>query len=91
MRKEQDIKIRVPSSMKAALEKIAASRMTTTSEIAREALLAYLAARNITVHELNETPAAGPAPQSATVTTVTYRRKRKSRLSNHHGDASKAK
>lgn len=54
MLKSEEIKIRVPAAMKAALKQIADSRFTSESEIAREALLDYLAARGIGGQELRE-------------------------------------
>src|SRR5690242_6986307 len=71
-RKEDDIKVRVPAAMRSALARIAQARMTTVSEIAREALLDYLAARNVTVEQLHEeSKAATTGPEKP----VTYRRK----------------
>jgi predicted transcriptional regulator len=81
MVKDGGIKIRVPVAMKAALKKLADARMTSESEIAREALLAYLAARGITADQLRETNST-PAETGAQVVAVVakevgYRKRRK--------------
>lgn len=55
--KDEEIKIRVPGAMKHAVQTIAARRMTSESEIAREALIEYLESRvPKLVSELRETP-----------------------------------
>lgn len=54
--KEEDIKIRVPASMKVKLNAIADSRITTLSEIAREALLEYVARHGMSADQLREEP-----------------------------------
>jgi len=41
-RQSEDLKVRLPQAVKAALRRVADSRYTSESEIAREALIAYL-------------------------------------------------
>jgi len=60
--KSEEIKIRVPASMKVAVGTIAKSRFTSESEIVREALLAYLAAKGITPESLQADSAGVPTP-----------------------------
>lgn len=45
--KDEEIKVRVPSSMKLAVQRIAEERYTSESAIAREAILAYLVRHGI--------------------------------------------
>jgi predicted transcriptional regulator len=64
--KTEDIKVRLPAAIKAALRQIADSRFTTESEIAREALLEYLARRNVQLRE--EAVLTAPLPEGKPVT-----------------------
>jgi hypothetical protein len=52
--KDEEIKVRVPGVLKAAIRALAERRLTSESEIAREALLDYLRARNIDPAALQE-------------------------------------
>lgn len=63
--KPDDIKVRVPAPMKRAIKRLADERFTTESEIAREAILQYLAARDII---LKDEPSDAPAPATKPVT-----------------------
>ena len=65
MRKDEAIKIRVPLAIKNALKALADSRFTSESEIAREALLAYLTARGISPDSLRDAPASSHPAHSA--------------------------
>lgn len=71
--KEDEIKVRLPSSMKSALLRLADARLTSISEIAREALLQYVNQHGITADQLREGPttSAQPAPPTQ---PVTYRK-----------------
>lgn len=68
MLKDEEIKVRVPGSVKSAIREIAESRLTSESEIAREALIDYLARRGIGPAQLREghttTPMPVPKPES---------------------------
>lgn len=58
MLKNDEIKIRMPRAIKLALKAVAGSRFTSESEVAREALLAYLSARGLTPAALRESETA---------------------------------
>jgi len=71
--KDEEIKVRVPGTMKAALTRIADARLKSISDVAREALLAYVESHGVSAHELRDAPA-----QIATVVpprvATTYRK-----------------
>jgi hypothetical protein len=50
--KETDIKVRMPRGLKLALEKVAAERLTTVSEIMREAAIAYVTQKGFTTDQI---------------------------------------
>lgn len=77
--KDEEIKIRVPGSMKRAIKQVADGRFTSESEIAREALLEYLRSRNISLQE-DSTSAAPPASNPPTE-PVSYKKPRKAKSS----------
>lgn len=69
MSKLEPITLRVPKSMKDAFKHLADQRLTTESELVREAMLSYLAARGITVDMLRETPPSSkPASEMSPAT-----------------------
>lgn len=51
MDKDEEIKIRVPAVMKRGVKAIAARRLTSESEITREALREYLERQGVELHE----------------------------------------
>lgn len=78
--KDEEIKVRVPSAMKQAVQALASRRYTSESEIARQALLEYIEAH--TDVALRETPvrygkaapnSAPPASRTAPVVEILKR------------------
>lgn len=61
MRKDEEIKIRVPGSIKLAFKQLAEARFTSESELTREALLMYLSSRGITADQLRDAPVTDAA------------------------------
>jgi hypothetical protein len=76
MVKTVSIQVRVPASMKAALKSLADKRLTTESEIGREAIIEYLAKRDITVDQLRAPPVTYKSTPSGQKDTVHKARER---------------
>lgn len=71
--KEEEIKVRVPGSIKAGVQALAASRFTSESEITRQALIEYLSKHSPQFRETHLAPALPPAKP------VSYSKRRQAR------------
>lgn len=71
--KEEDIKVRVPTSLKVELQELADSRLTSISSIAREALLEYLTNQRAGQFREGEPPMTKPGKPGK---SINYRKRR---------------
>jgi hypothetical protein len=74
--KTEDIKVRVPIAIKLALQSIAQSRLTTESEILREALLQYLKNHDPEIKEAANAAASETHRKLQAVANISYLKKR---------------